>query len=71
MKSVFIVQHVHEKDEKNEDVKFIGSFSSKDQAEKVVSHLKTLPGFTLSPNTFTIDEYEIDKIYWAEGFEPT
>ncbi|WP_421924584.1 DUF7336 domain-containing protein [Paenibacillus luteus] len=37
-------------------------------AESVVERYKTLPGFRDNLDTFYIDEYEIDKDNWKEGF---
>jgi hypothetical protein len=48
------------------DKKIIGYFSCKEKAEKIKLEYKNLPGFRDYPNDFIIDEYEMDKDYYAE-----
>lgn len=66
--TVFVVQHVHERAPDDEDVKFIGVYSSSAAAEAAVSRLVLQPGFRESPNGFRIDPYELDEDHWTEGF---
>ena len=79
MKSVFVVQHLHNLPNDSEDIKFIGVYSSKDAAVAAVDSVKTQPGFLDHPNVvnpevddktygFSIDEYKIDATHWKEGF---
>jgi len=68
MDSVFVVQHVHELDEDNEDVKFIGVYRTLIDAENAVERLRVMPGFKLHLDGFDITEYEINKDHWTEGF---
>jgi hypothetical protein len=68
MKMIYIVQHARKTDAGHDEVKIIGAFGSKQSSETAVNQLKLKPGFKALPNGFTIDEYEIDKIHWAEGF---
>ncbi len=68
MKSVFILLHERKKDLDNEDVKIIGIYSTKEKAEKTIDKFKKLPGFKDYPDSFNIDEYELDKDNWTEGF---
>lgn len=68
MKSVFILQHSYEIDE-SEQTKIIGIYSTRDKANAAVEKFKTLPGFRDYPESFYIDEYEIDQNNWNEGFE--
>jgi len=56
MDKVFVVQHVHEFDEDNEDVKFIGVYTSHTQAQKTIERLSNQPGFKDTPDGFNIDE---------------
>ncbi len=64
---VYVVQHEYIISD-NEDVKFIGVYSSLKQAHKAVKRLENQPGFCDSKEGFCIDEYEIDKDHWEEGF---
>lgn len=69
MKTVFILQHERpETEEVMEDVKFIGAYSSRVSAEAAVHRLQRQPGFCDYPDGFSIDEYEVDKDHWTEGF---
>lgn len=70
MKSAFLLQHSYEIDG-SEQVKIIGIYSTRDKANEVIGKYKTLPGFCCYPESFYIDEYEIDKNDWEEGFERT
>jgi hypothetical protein len=68
MNSVFVVFHAHELSHGAEDVKMIGVYSSKEKGELAISKLMNQPGFRDFPDGFSVDEYEIDKEYWQEGF---
>jgi hypothetical protein len=68
MASVFVLQHVHEREDGSEDVKFIGVYSSREKAQAAVARLRQLPGFADAPDGFHIDEYPVDRDHWAEGY---
>lgn len=68
MTSVFIVQHVHEHEDGNEDVKFIGVYSSREQADAAVVRLRRLPGFADAPTGFHVEEYAVDRDHWTAGY---
>ena len=68
METIFVVQHVHEIEKDIEDVKFIGVYSSLNNANMAVERLKAQPGFCDLPGGFHIDEYSLDKDHWSEGF---
>jgi hypothetical protein len=68
MASVFVLQHVHSREDGAEDVKFIGVYSSREKAEAAVVRLGRLPGFMDAPDGFHIDEYRLDQDHWAEGY---
>lgn len=67
-KTVFVLQHVARADEDDEDVKLIGTYSTRGSAEAAIARLREQPGFSAYPNGFCIDEYELDKDHWTEGF---
>lgn len=68
MRTVFLLQHSYEVDGCDE-TKLIGIYSTREKAEAVVSKYKTLAGFRDYPDDcFYVDEYEIDKNHWEEGF---
>jgi hypothetical protein len=66
--SVFVVQHVARANEPDEDVKFIGVYSTRERAIAATSRLRPLPGFRDGLDGFHIDEYRLDEDHWAEGF---
>jgi len=65
---VFVVEHVHEMEEDNEEVKLIGVYSTEESARAAVARLSLQPGFRESPSGFHVDRYTVDKDHWAEGF---
>jgi hypothetical protein len=79
MQSVFVVQHLHLLPDGAEDIKLIGVYKSAESARNAVGRLALQPGFRdhsriIDPTIdsdeqgFYIDEYELDKDEWAEGF---
>lgn len=69
MNCVFVLQHSYKTDDGYDEAKMIGVYSSKEKAEETVEKLKNVNGFCDYPiECFYIDEYEIDKDNWTEGF---
>ena len=68
MASVFVLQHVHSREDGVEDVKFIGVYSSREKAQAAVARLGRRPGFADAPDGFHIDEYRVDQDHWVEGY---
>lgn len=78
MRSVFIVQHLHVLPGDVDDVKLIGAYGSLTAAQAAVDRLKGQPGFRdhpriiesggQDPQGIYIDEYEVDKDHWTEGY---
>lgn len=68
MKYVYVVQHSYEVDVYDE-IKFIGVYSSEENAKSAVNRLKNKEGFSSFPeNCFYINKYLIDEDNWTEGF---
>ena len=67
-KVVYLVQHSRTTNE-TEEVKVIGVYDSSQTAHLAVERLKQKPGFVVSPNGFSVDEYPLNKDFWSEGFE--
>lgn len=65
MKYVYIVHHVNPK---NDDEKRIGFYLSLAEAEAVVAKYRSFKGFKDAPDCFYIDKYELNKMYWTEGY---
>lgn len=68
MKTVWVVQHSYELDG-NDEVKFIGVFSTLENAKKIVEKLKKKKGFKSYSKGFHIDKMALDQVFWLEGFE--
>jgi hypothetical protein len=68
MPSVFVLQHVHSTEDDLEDVKFIGVYSSREKAQAAMERLGHAPGFSDAPDGFHIDEYDLDRDHWVEGY---
>ncbi len=77
-KTVFVVQHLRSKGG-SENVKTIGVYSSRSEAEAAVERKRKFPGFAQFPcivdpshdeneSGFYIDEYPLDQDQWSEGF---
>lgn len=67
MKSVFVLEHSYDLDG-NDETKFIGVYSSKEEAEKAINRLSKQNGFKYRLDGFHIEEYELNKDHWSEGF---
>jgi len=69
---VYVLWHVHTLEDDNgehDDEKLIGIYSTKENAETAIEEHKDLEGFRdCPPECFEIDEYEVDRSAWTEGF---
>ena len=70
MKHIYLLWHTHISENlcNKEDVKLLGTFSSKELAKNAENSAKSLAGFKDTVDGFHISEYEIDKRHWTEGF---
>ena len=66
MSKVYLLEHTV--DNKPERMKIIGIFSSENDAKKAIEQLSNQQGFESTKDGFNIDEYELDKLNWTEGF---
>ena len=51
-----------------EDVKFIGVYSLRENAQVAIHRLGQAPGSSDELAGFHIDEYQVDKDQWVEGY---
>jgi hypothetical protein len=65
---VYVLQHVHALDDGAEDVKLIGVYSTREKAQAAIDRLSQAPGFSQASTGFHIDEYQVDKDQWVEGY---
>ena len=68
MTKAYVLQHEHVREDGAEDVKFIGVYSSRDNAQAAITRLGQAPGFSEALAGFHIDEYQLDKDQWVEGY---
>jgi len=68
MESVFVLLHVHEMPEQEDDEKLIGVYRTKDDAEAAILRLRDKPGFREATDGFAIDEYVLNQDHWQEGY---
>jgi hypothetical protein len=67
---VYFLRHTHEDErlENGEDVKLIGVYSSRVNAEEALLRSKMLKGFSDHQDGFEIDPYRLDQDQWTAGF---
>ena len=68
MTSVFLLWHSHEYPDGSDSEKLIGVYETRSAAEKAIARLGGQPGFAENPDDFIIDEYELGKDHWVEGY---
>jgi hypothetical protein len=68
MMEVYLVQHVHLFEHGTEDVKVIGIYANRADAERAIARLSKQPGFRDEPDTFCISEYLLGDDHWIEGY---
>ena len=68
MKIVFLVRHTHELSEDVDDEKLIGVYETREDADAAIRRVSSQPGFRHFPDGFSVEEYEIGKDHWTEGF---
>jgi hypothetical protein len=71
MRSVFVVFHEYETSSGCDSSKFIGVYASREAGEAAILRTRMQPGFCDFPDGFSIDEYELNKDHWQEGFGGT
>lgn len=68
MDVVYIVTHAHELPDGLEDIKLIGVYVSRESAENAVERTSQKAGFRETTEGFFIQEYQLGKDHWKEGF---
>ena len=63
VKSVHLLWHVH-----NDDEKLIGVYKTNPDAVAAKERLRQKPGFVDTPEGFQIHEYELNQDHWTEGY---
>lgn len=68
-KKVYLLQHSYELKNGCDETKVLGIFSTQKEAKEAIEIYQYLPGFRNKKEDFFIDEYEMNKKYWTDGFE--
>jgi hypothetical protein len=68
MDSVCVLWHVHKTSGLSEDEKLIGVYKTRNDAQDAIARLRTKPGFQETQEGFQIDDYELNKDHWTEGY---
>jgi hypothetical protein len=66
-RTVYLLEHVHIHEDGEQDVKTIGIYSSRENAQRTVERLRIQPGFRAAPEGFSI-AYSLDEDNWTESF---
>jgi hypothetical protein len=66
--NVFLLWHVNELSDGEENSKLIGVYSTRLLADESQKLAAQLPGFRNRPQGFIINSYEINRDEWREGF---
>jgi hypothetical protein len=69
MKTVFLLQHAYKlTPDSEEQIKIIGVYATRGDAESAIARLSEQPGFCDFPDHFEIGEFELGRDHWEEGF---
>ena len=68
MTIVYLLYHVHDLPDGEEDDKLIGVYSSRASAQAAIERLSMMSGFSEHRSGFHIEAYELDKDHWEQGF---
>jgi hypothetical protein len=75
--NVYLVEHWHPLPDNPSSSLTVGVYSSREKAQEAVKRLTRQPGFRDFPDIlehptetggFSIEEYELDRTWWQEGF---
>ena len=67
MTHVYMLWHIHDLGDE-EDWKFVGVYSSREQVETARERVCRLPGFRETPEMFRVERVRLDEDLWTEGF---
>ena len=65
---VFIVHHVIELEDYEDEVIFIGVFTTIEKAQAAIDKIQNEPGFRDFKDGFSLEPHVLNRIGWLEGF---
>lgn len=68
MDEVFLLTHVHEWGDGHDDLKIIGIYKTREDAEAALARVRDQPGFRDMPEGFDIGPCPLNVDHWEEGF---
>ena len=68
MDEVFLLWHVHDMGTGDEDIRLIGVYGTRQEAETAIEGLGPQSGFADTPERFEIRPYRLDEDNWAEDY---
>lgn len=68
MDEVFLLWHVHEHENGEDDEKLIGVYRTESDAKAAIERVAFQPGFADLREGFQICPYDLNKDHWTEGF---
>jgi homoserine kinase type II len=68
MDTVYLVHHWKYRYTDEEEVKFIGVYSTEELAQEAVERLKKQPGFCDTPEAFFVEGCRLNQDHWTEGY---
>jgi hypothetical protein len=68
MDEVFILRHANEFEDGHEDVKIIGIYRTRADAQAVLVWIKEGPGFRDHLDGFAIEPYVLNRTEWRDGY---
>ena len=66
--TIFIVYGIREQQDADDEVRIIGVYSSSERAWSAIDDLPSQQEFLGKGWSFEVDQCELDKDYWTEGF---
>jgi hypothetical protein len=68
MEFVYILEHSYENEYGNDETKFIGVYTSEEEAKAAIQRLVLQPGFRERPEDFHIGKIQLNRDHWDEGY---
>jgi homoserine kinase type II len=65
---VYLLWHINEMPDDEEDAKLIGVYASAEDAERAKRRVLPQPGFRDLPERFQVSRYEVGRDHWTEGY---
>jgi len=65
---VFMLWHIHEIPDGEDDAKLIGVYATAEDAEAAKLRVQAKPGFRDLPEGFLVSPYTVGQDHWTEGY---